>query len=92
MIERLRAKRKKTGGDQLVIGWLAFPSTKQVAGDLFADKLLEGLVVVERADDVVTVSPSVRVGEVALHPIGFAVARDVEPVASPVLAEVRRSE
>ena len=69
LIKWLRAKREKTGGDQFVVGWFAFVAAEQIPGDLFADKLFEGFVSVERTDDVITISPSVRVGVVTLHSI-----------------------
>ena len=49
------------------------PSNK-IAGDLLADELIVGLVLVEGGDDVVAVAPGVRVSEVALHSVRLAVA------------------
>ena len=77
LIKWLRAKREKTGGDQFVVCGFAFVAAEKVPGDLFADELLEGFVAIERAYDVISVTPSVRIGVVSLHSIRFAVACDI---------------
>ena len=69
LIQWFRAKREETGGDQLVVGRFAFVAAEQVPGDLFVDELLEGFVAIERAYDVISVTPSVRIGVVSLHSI-----------------------
>ena len=92
LVQRLGAKREETGGDQFLVGRFAFVAAKQVAGNLFPHEPAKRLVVVKRVDHVVAVAPRVRVGEVALHAVGLAVAGDVEPVPAPVLAEMRRAQ
>ena len=51
-----------------------------------------GLVAVEGADDVVAIAPGVGAVRVVLEAVGVGVADDVEPVAAPALAVVRRGE
>jgi hypothetical protein len=61
-----------------------------VAGDLFMDELVVGLVGVERLDDVVAVAPGVGTGFVGLETVAVGVAGEIEPVASPPPAVVAR--
>ena len=68
------------------------PFGEHVTGDLFAEKLVVGLVGVERGDDVIAVVPGVGAKLVALEAVGIGVVRDVEPVARPALAVVRAGE
>src|SRR5262249_17208765 len=63
-----------------------------VAGKLLAEKAVVGLVVVEALDDVVAVTPDERLGTIALVTIGLGIADQVEPVASPLFAVMRRGE
>ena len=65
---------------------------EHVAGDLLLHEPGVGLVVVERADDVVAVGPGVRPRLVLVVAVRVAVVDDVEPVPRPALAVVRRRE
>ena len=84
---------------KLSIGWFVVPDPQPieagrnqgvsrdfrefVTGELFGQELVVGLVLVERADDVIAVSPNVRLCPVAFEAIGFAVANHIEPMAGP---------
>ena len=58
-----------------------------VAGQLFLDEAIPGLVGVERADDVVAITPCVGADRICVGvAVGVGVARDVEPMASPAFA------
>ena len=61
----------------------------EVARDLLDKEAVVGLVLVEARDDIVAVAPRVRIEDVRLLAARFAVARDIEPVAAPALAELR---
>ena len=64
-----------------------------IAGELFADKPIPRHVVVERADDVVAIAPCPAPLGVALGvALRVGVTGDVEPVASPALAVIWRSQ
>ena len=63
-----------------------------VAGDLFGEEGVVRLVLVERADHVVAVSPGIGAVEVVLEAVGVGVARNIEPVPAPTFAVVRRGE
>ena len=75
------------GDDGIGRGMLEF-----VAGDLLADELVEGFVGVEGLDDVIAVAPGVGLDAVALEGVGFCESDDVEPVAAPFFAVLRRGE
>ena len=60
-----------------------------VPGKVFADQLVEGFVLVQRADDVVAERIEVVDDEVAFEAVAFAEADDVEPVTTPVFAVAR---
>ena len=68
------------------------PVGQLVAGELLADEAVVGLVVVERADDVVAVAPGVGLGVVALVAVGLGEPDEVEPVPAPLLAVAGRVE
>ena len=62
---------------------------EHVTGEVLAHELVEGLIVVQRADDVVAERVEVIDDEVTLEAVAFAEADDVEPVATPVFAVTR---
>src|SRR5690606_3645061 len=65
---------------------------EDVAGDLFLEELAVGLVVVERADDVVAIGPGVGADFVFVVAVSVAVVGDIEPVTPPAFAVAGRSE
>ena len=67
---------------------------QQVRCDLLADKLTVGFVFVEGTDDIVAVCPGERVAEIhrGEEILRVRIACDVQPVAPPALAEMRRGE
>ncbi len=62
------------------------------AGQLLDDEFIVGHVGVKGVDDPVAVAPGVADGAVAFESAGFAVADQIEPVASPALAVARVGE
>src|SRR5262245_63857236 len=86
MIPNAGTRAEEAGGDQTVIG----PVGNLVAGDLFLYKSVIGLVVVEGFDDVVSISPEVRLVGVVLIAARVCIACCIQPVAAPSLAVVRR--
>ena len=83
-----RAHAEETGGnDRLGIFRIEF-----IAGDLLADEMVVGFVCVERAHDVVAVTPGVAALEVVGETAAVGVAHDVEPVLRHALAVVRAGE
>ncbi|MEY3958659.1 MAG: hypothetical protein RJA37_1262 [Verrucomicrobiota bacterium] len=63
-----------------------------VAGEVLADELVEGLVLIQRADHVVAEGPEVIDDEVPFEAVAFAEAHHVEPAAAPLFAVARRGE
>ena len=76
------------GGDQSVVGRVG----EFVAGDLFDRELVERLVGIERADQIVAVAPGMGLGTIAFKAVGFGIAHQIEPVAGPLLAVMGRGE
>ncbi len=58
----------------------------QVAGDLLHRELIEGLVLIERANQVIAIGPDVF-AVVVMEAVSVGVARIVKPVAGALLAE-----
>jgi len=58
-----------------------------IPGQLQPDELVEGHVLVERADDEVPVTPCLGAVVVHFESVAFGKPRDIQPVASPSLAE-----
>ena len=75
------------GGDFLLLRGVG----EEVAGQLFAGERVEGLVRVERVDDVVAVGEDALV-LVAVEADGVREAGDIQPPHGHALAVVRRSE
>ena len=63
-----------------------------VAGELFAEEAVVGLVGIEGADHVIAVAPGVGFGIVAFVTVALGEAHEVEPVAAPLLAVSRGFE
>ena len=63
-----------------------------VACDLFFKKQVVRLVLVEGADHIVAIAPSIGPVEIVLEAVGIGVAGDVQPVTSPALAIVGRRQ
>ena len=82
--DRFRAQGQETGGhDAAFVDRAGRFRRKQVSGDLLADEPVVGQVVVERLDDVVAVSPGVRIPVVLVVARGIGVAGDIQPVPAP---------
>ena len=63
-----------------------------VAGELLFDEFVVGLVAVETLHDVIAIAPGVGAVHVVLVAIALGEADDVEPVAAPLFAVVRRGQ
>ena len=57
-----------------------------ISRQLFHQEPIEGLVLIDRANHIVTVSPDKGFGIVALVAVGLCVSNQIEPVTGPVLA------
>ena len=79
---------EEPGGDPGLVG----RPVELIAGDLFLDEPVEGLVPIERGNDVVAISPGVGSVVVLLEAVRVRVPRYVQPVATPTLAVVRGSQ
>src|SRR5262249_56023690 len=60
-----------------------------VTGQLFGHEAVVGLVSIECADDVITITPRVAAMRVVFEAVRFGEADDVEPMAPPPLAVMR---
>ena len=63
-----------------------------IARQLLADELVVRFIVVERINDVISIAPGVRLLAIALVAIAFGIAHQIQPVSSPALAIMGRSE
>ena len=86
--QHARTHAQKSGGDEAVVG----SAVHLVAGDLLDQEAVVRLVVVERLDHVVAVTPGIGAMGVVLEARRVRVARDVEPEPSVAFAVVRRGE
>jgi hypothetical protein len=57
-----------------------------VSGELFLEKAVVGLVLVERLDNVVAVAPGIGAVEVGAVAVGVGIANEIKPDAGPALA------
>ena len=81
-------KRQRNGALRIHPGQLAraHDLVEFIAGHLLAHEAGVRLVVVERVDDVITVTPRVRHIGVALVTGGVGVTREIKPVTAPAFA------
>jgi hypothetical protein len=83
-----RSGDEKAGGDDAFRRhWL-----DHIAGELFADELVVGLVSVERIDDIIAVTPGMVTNPIVFETLAFAEAHHIEPMPRPAFAMLRRSE
>ena len=90
--EHLWSQHQKAGPGDLLEALGVGLCRHQVAGDLFVNEAVEGLVAVERVDDVVAIAEGVGESDVLVEAVRVGIAGDVEPVAAPTLTVVRRGE
>ena len=93
--DHLGAQGEEPGGDEALdplVRILPGSAGQQVSRDLFVDQAVEGLVPVERIDDVVPVAVRVGVGHVLVDAVRVGVASHVEPVAAPAFPVAWRRE
>ena len=57
-----------------------------VSGELFLEKAVVGLVLVERLDHVVAVAPGIGAVEICAVAVGVGIANEIKPDAGPALA------
>jgi len=79
----VRTRHQITGGDG---------GSERIARQLFPQKLVVWLVVVERPDDIIAERPSVRPFAVGLVAVRVGKPNEIEPMAGPTLAIVRAGE
>ena len=75
------AVAEKTGGDDLILGGLG----QEVAGDLFDEELIVGLIPIQGVNDPVAPGP-LFAREIFFEAVAVGVAGGVEPDAGPFLA------
>ena len=90
---------KKAGGDeqfarvrrgQCRLRAVARGTSQFVAGELLGDELVERLVGIEGADDIIAILVSVGARRIRVAvAVRVSVARDIEPVAAPAFAVMR---
>src|SRR6266849_7312108 len=91
--EHFGAEREETGrGPSFESGCQILGLWQQIASQLFAHKLIVGLVFVEGLNDVVAILESVSVDQIFIQTVRVRVTGDIQPVTSPTLAVARRSE
>ena len=92
---------QEAGGDQVPnhLGCVLFclpPVDHLVAGQLFTEKTVKGMIAVEGVDDVVAVPPLAfcedHLGRHMVESHGVGVAGDIQPVPTESLAEFRRGQ
>src|SRR6202011_3427957 len=80
-----RSQAVEAGGDQVFI----LLRRDLVAGELLEQEAVVGLVIVEGADDVISITPSLGAVRVVLETIGLGKADDIQPVLAPTLPIMR---
>ena len=86
------AEHEKAGGDDFLRAILLGVRRHEVAGDLLADELVEGLVRIERGDHVVAITPRVLGEGVVRGADHIGVAGEIEPVPGPAFAKSTRTQ
>ncbi len=81
-------------GGQLLLRFISAPVVDQlVSRQLLLKEAVVGLVLIERADDVVAIAPGGASRRVRIQdPFGVRVARQIQPMAAPAFAVMRAGE
>ena len=90
----LRAEAQVAGGDErILLRFVLRRAFEQfIARELFADELVERLVRIERADDVIAETPRLRPKFIPVEAVAVAVADHVQPEPRLMLAVARGGE
>ncbi len=86
------AQNEEPGRDQVPGSLSGAAVREQVAGKLLVDETVERPVDVERPDHVIAISPGVLGEDVVGRADLVGIARQVQPVPGPALAECRRCQ
>ena len=65
---------------------------EQITGELLDDKLVEGLIAIERVDDPIAVPPRVGAHVVSLVTERVGVTGEVQPMPAPTFTEMLRRQ
>src|SRR5690606_9229571 len=90
--EHLRPDEEEARRDALAVALLDRVVGEEVARDLLEEETVDRHVGVDRVDDPVPVAPRLAEEEVLVEAVRVGVARKIEPMASPTLAEARGGE
>ena len=82
------AEPVKAGGDDAV----GICVHEFITGELLADEMVVGLVVVESTNDVIAITPGIRLVAVALVAVRLGEADEVEPMPPPLFAVMGRGK
>ena len=83
----------EAGGDeQLAVAAPVLVLRQLISGKLFREKDVERLVLIQRANHIISVAPGMDAFPVRLVAVGLGVACHVKPVLRPALAIVRRCQ
>ena len=91
----LGTQREKARGNELAVPLLRRGCRNQITGNLFCQETVIGQVIVDGADDIITVAPRVRKAWIAAETIiaiRFSVTRNIQPVPAPLFSEMRAAE
>jgi len=88
LVPLVDAEAQEGGGDEGV----GIVRGELVGGELLADELVVGFVLVERADHVVAIHPGLGTEVVGAVAVALGVADHVEPVLAPAFAVARAGE
>ncbi len=69
-----------------------FIHAERIPGELFHDESVVGLVLVERANDVIAIRPGIRARLVHFEPVDFGEPHHIEPMPRPAFAVARRGQ
>ena len=92
LVQIHRAEREHSGGDDLFLAILRILRVEQIARDLLGEKFVERFVRIERINHVIPVPPRIWERHIARPAHRVRIARDIEPVTPPSLAERRRPQ
>ena len=79
--QHLRAKRQVASGDDAIAARIR----QKVSRKLFVEEPIDGLIRIDRRNDIVAVPPGIDVNEVLIHAIRIRIAGNIQPVPPPAL-------
>ena len=92
LIESFRPEGEEARRDELACAFRFILRRQKITRDLLGDETIKRHIRIHRINDVITITPRMREGQVRLTPVRFREACHIQPVTAPPLAKARTAQ